>query len=87
MICGWPCYRSFSPSLMFTVLVVFRFFKRKWVGGFNSNGFFLFLSLSLSVCLSVCVLSICAQCVVRGKDEVACAEFFFGFRKQGVNLK
>ena len=49
-------------------------------------GFFCFC-LSLSVCLSVCVLSICAQCVVRGKDEVACAEFFFGFRKQGVNLK
>jgi len=48
-------------------------------------GFFLFLFLSLSVCLSV--LSTCAQCVVRGKDEVACADFFFGLRKQGVNLK
>jgi len=62
VICGWPCYRSFSPSLMFTVLVVFRFFKRKWVGGFNSNGFFLFLSLSLSVSLSVCAQYMCSVC-------------------------
>jgi len=87
VICGWPCYRSFSPSLMFTVLVVFRFFlKESRLGVLILMGFFCFC-LSLSVCLSVCVLSICAQCVVRGKDEVACAEFFFGFRKQGVNLK
>jgi len=47
-------------------------------------GFFLFLFLSLSVCLSV--LSTCAQCVVRGKDEVACADFFW-FKKARSEFK
>jgi len=65
-------------------LVVFRlfvfFFLRKWVGGFNFNGFFfLSLSPSLSVCISLSVsLSVCVcACSVRRKHEVACAEFFW----------
>lgn len=80
VICGWSCYRSFSPSLMFTVLVVFSFFSKR-MGVLILMGFFLFLSLSLSVSLSVC-----AQCVVRGKDEVACAEFFW-FKKARSEFK
>ena len=74
MICGWLCYRSFFFFLLcLPFLVVFRlfvfFFLRKWVGGFNFNGFFfLSLSPSLSVCISLSVsLSVCvcvrAQCV------------------------
>jgi len=58
VICGWPCYRSFSPSLMFTVLVVFRFFlKESRLGVLILMGFFCFC-LSLSQCVSQCVCSV-----------------------------
>jgi len=66
VICGWLCYRSFFFFLLcLPFLVVFRlfvfFFLRKWVGGFNFNGFFFSVSLSLSQCVhfSQCV----SQCV------------------------
>jgi len=68
VICGWPCYRSFSPSLMFTVLVVFRFFlKESRLGVLILMGFFCFcLSLSLSVSLSVCAQYMCSVCGGKG---------------------
>ena len=71
MICGWLCYRSFFfLSLMFTVFSGFSFvcffFLRKWVGGFNFNGFFFSVSLSLSQCVhfSQCVSQCVCVCVL-----------------------
>jgi len=61
VICGWSCYRSFSLSLMFTILVVFRFFLRKWVGGSNFNGFFS-VSVSLSLSVSLSAQYMCSVC-------------------------